>query len=154
MRLLHPKTLRIAAEHEDIPKTVIAHAWSEVFKFKAQNKTHPKMFIYDDFSLGHYLALVYKYGKHKGCKLDINNLYSKDWFRLEIKNGFEQFEVFETVLVLREYFNDNYLFSDACSLYFKGINIFPDIFGEDWRKYVPVESHKEIIRQCEKTINS
>lgn len=80
MRLLHPKTIEIAARRVYIPKTVIAHYWAEQCKF----------------------------------------------------------------------FDDSYLFSDACSLYFKGINIFPDIFGDQWRKYVPVENYKEILRQINK----
>jgi hypothetical protein len=32
MRLLHPTTLKIASERDDIPKTVISHVWSEIFK--------------------------------------------------------------------------------------------------------------------------
>ena len=50
-------------------------------------------------------------------------------------------------------FGDLYVFSDLTSLYFKGVNLFPAIFGDQWRKYVPVESREEIRRQLDKTIN-
>lgn len=50
------------------------------------------------------------------------------------------------------YFDDNYLFSDAVSLYLKGVNIFPDIFGDQWRKYAPIISLKEIYRVVGKTL--
>lgn len=42
MRLLHPRTLQIASQRDDIPKTVITHVWSEIFKWKASGQSHPK----------------------------------------------------------------------------------------------------------------
>lgn len=145
MRLLHPKTINILANHPEFPKTHLAHAWSEVFKFLAQNKTHPKMFLKHHYYYGAYLKHVYKHATKIGCRLDkekILNLSSA------VVDGFVNGKVSD----YNYYFDPNYLFSDACSLYYKGINIFPDIFGDEWRKYVPVESHKEIIRQCNKTL--
>lgn len=152
MRLLHPKTLEIAANRKDIPKTVISHAWSEVFKFVKSGQKHPKMFIEDEYHLGLYLKVVYYYGKLKGCNFDKEKIKGLPG---EIQIGFNCSidPEWATHILLRNYFNASYLFSDSCSLYFKGINIFPDICGDEWRKYVPVESHKEILRQITKTVN-
>ncbi|MFA8451774.1 MAG: hypothetical protein ACEPOW_13855 [Bacteroidales bacterium] len=151
MRLLHPKTLEIASKRKYIPKTVLSHAWSEVFKYLATGQKHPKVFITDEYYLGVYMSMVYEMSQIRGCNFDkskINN-YSKEFSR-----GFrEELSSDHIMIMYTAYFDDNYLFSDACSLYFKGINIFPDIFGDEWRKYVPVESHKEIHRQITKTIN-
>jgi hypothetical protein len=150
MRLLHPRTLEICAMRDDIPKTVLSHAWSEVFKYIASGKKHPKMFLNSKTLLFYYLGFVYKFGTDKGCNFDKNKVpksYKSDFNRgrrdvcdyscCRFLNGLE----------IDFAFDDDYLFSDACSLYYKGINIFPDIFGDDWRKYVPVESRVEIIRQ-------
>lgn len=145
MRLLHPTTLAIASRREDIPKTVISHAWSEVFKMYGSGQKHPKMFLGSDYLYGVYLRVVYEKGINSGCNLDVNKVAK---LPDSVINGFEAISMGE----LLQFFNNDYLFSDACSLYFKGINIFPDIFGDDWRKYVPVESHKEIHRQVTKTL--
>lgn len=147
MRILHPTTLKIIASRKDISKAHISHVWSEIFKWKASGKSHPKMFIDNDYDLGCYMAIVSVNGWFKKCNLDaskikkLNSTIQAGWYEMWCADR------------IAKYFDDNYLFSDACSLYYKGINIFPDIFGDDWRKYVPVESLKEIIRQCDKTIN-
>lgn len=146
MRLLHPKTIKICAKIGY--KTVIAHAWAEVFKYLASKQTHPKMFIKSEYYLGLYLQIVYRSGISIGCKFDNKNVNKLDQ---KIRNGFNAPYTARNLINLADYFDDNYLFSDACSLYFKGINIFRYLF-DDWRKYVPVESRKEIIRQCEKTL--
>jgi hypothetical protein len=152
MRLLHPKTLAILASHPEFPKTHIAHCWSEIFKFKGSGKPHPKMFIDDDYVLGAYLGDVYIFGTSIGCNLDrfkVNSLPQR------MSDGFYDiaYGMKECLPIIEDYFDDNYLFSDACSLYYKGINIFPDIFGDEWRKYVPVESLKEVKRQVDKTLS-
>ena len=150
MRLLHPTTIKILAERKDVPKTHLAHAWSEIYKFLSQSKTHPKIFFKDNREYGNYLAYIYNSCADKGYNLDqtkINNLKNAE----EILAGWSLYALFGKNII-DKYFDDNYLFSDAVSLYYKGTNIFPDIFGDDWRKYVPVESRKEIIRQCEKNL--
>jgi len=139
MRTLHPQTRQIAAERDDIRKTVITNAWAEVFKWKGGNKEHPKMFIWQDFDLGIYMRQIYLASIKKGCNLDPNNVKK---LGTEVWRGFTSEEDIKAA-----YFNRDYLISDACSLYYKGINIFPDIYGSDARKYIPVESHEEIARQ-------
>lgn len=113
------------------------------------------MFIDDDWDLGAYLHYVYDKAVFKGCKLNIKNLEKLDTISLAMglymRIGFNDWN--NPAYRFDKYFDDNYLFSDACSLYFKGINIFPDIFGDEWRKYVPVESHKEIKRQVDKYLS-
>jgi hypothetical protein len=155
MRILHPTTLKIASERNDIPKTVISHVWSEIFKWKSSGQKHPKMFIEDEEFLGCYLAFVYRVSIIKGCNFDnykishlgeeINRVFKKCSEELGYKR------LLQCIYPTKE-FDNNYLFSDACSLYYKGINIFPDIFGDQWRKYVPVESLKEIKRQVDRTL--
>jgi hypothetical protein len=54
MRLLHPTTLKIASERDDIPKTVISHVWSEIFKWLASKQKHPKMFIDDEYNMDNF----------------------------------------------------------------------------------------------------
>lgn len=146
MRLYHPRTLQIFASRKDIPKRYSCSAWSEIFKWKASGKSHPKMFIDDDYDLGAYLHFAYDWAVFKGCKLDFGKIKKLD---IDMQIGFNHYVDYN----FDKYFDDNYLFSDACSLYFKGINIFPDIFGDEWRKYVPVESHKEIKRQVDEYLN-
>lgn len=148
MRQYHPITLEILSKRKDIPKRFSCSVWSEVFKWKASGQSHPKCFINDDFHLGVYLKIVYELATSKGCNLDNSKIES---LSSKVQDGFNNGVGFDRT-ILSKYFNDNYLFSDACSLYFKGINIFPDIFGDDWRKYVPVESLKEIKRQVDKTL--
>jgi hypothetical protein len=148
MRLLHPTTITILASHPEFPKTHLAHAWSEVFKFLAQDKSHPKMFLPSHEHYGNYLSFIYQETRDKGYNLDkekINKLSS------EVKKGWEWYQ--EDLNIFESHFDDDYLFSDACSLYYKGINIFPDIYDDNWRKYVPVESLKEIQRQVTKTLS-
>ena len=126
MRLLHPTTLKIVSMRNDIPKTVISHVWSEIFKWKASGKKHPKMFIDDDEFLGQYMAFI--------CCFDVCNLDESKIKKLgrNVMRGFKEYmmqnpysEPFEYLYL--KYFDDNYLFSDACSLYYKGINIFPEL---------------------------
>lgn len=150
MRIYHPKTLQILASRKDIPKRYSCSVWSECFKWKASGKPHPKQFIDDDEALGSYLALVFKLATLKGCDLDDNKIRKLGssvlcGWNADFAYGREEYW---------RYFDDNYLFSDACSLYFKGINIFEDLFPESPAKYIPVISHKEIIRQCNKTLNN
>lgn len=154
MRQLHYKTMQIVAYRDDLPKTILSHAWGEVFKFLASKQNHPKVFVIDMKELGKYLGVVYIFGKKKDCKLD-KSLVDKlpadliKGFNLAIKWQSDPFIEY----MLEPHFDDNYLFSDAVSLYFKGHNIFPDIFGDQWRKYVPVESYDEITRQLSKHTN-
>lgn len=153
MRLLHPKTIELLAGVK--LKLPLAHAWSEVFKMYASGQKHPKMFLKQDKDYGAYLAVLYKHATDIGCNFDREKvkslpLYTKLAFNYSIDSKATKMDA-EVLQAL--YFDSNYLFSDACSLYYKGINIFPGIFGSDWRKYVPVESHKEILRQVSKTVN-
>lgn len=167
MRLLHPRTIKILASHPEFPKTHLAHCWSECFKYLASGQKHPKMFIDNDIDFGMYLGYLYYeagtfgWKSSAGCKLDGEKIKK---LRKPIIDAFDK--MFDYLISYRDtgesnhldgflnkYFDDNYLFSDACSLYFKGINIFPDIFGDQWRKYVPVESLKEIKRQVDKTLS-
>lgn len=208
MRLYHPKTLKIFAYRNDIPKRYSTSCWSEIFKWKASKQDHPKMFIYNDYYLGGYLRVVFEYAKIKKCNFaefnrckekvsklgeDILNGFllqktkSTNIFGTKSTNifGYDPFAIGIDSIVISEqsslnnipyadcnnfqyliscikrggnlkifenFFNDDYLLSDACSLYYKGINIFPDIYGDQWRKYIPVENHKEILRQVLKTI--
>ena len=144
MRLLHPRTLEIAAERDDIPKTVISHVWAEIYKWHASGQKHPKVFITDIYDIGCYMRHVYKCGIKKRCNLDKNKIKN---LGDRASRGFTNKSKFYEV-----YFDDNYLFSDATSLYLKGINIFPDIFGDQWKKYAPIISLKEIQRVVGKTI--
>jgi hypothetical protein len=134
-------------------KQIISHAWSECHKFLAQEKTHPKMFIEDLRDFGMYMQLIYKAGEKTGCKLDKSLIDTLD---KEIIDGFNS-QDFESLIrnLLDSYFDWDYLISDANSLYYKGLNIFPYVYDEesqDWKKYVPVENLKEIQRQIEKTL--
>lgn len=161
MRLLHPETLRIVATQctdEDFKratvtrKTVTSHAWSEVLKFLATRQIHPKMWLSDD-ELGIYMQIAKYHGDVIGCVLDekLLNKYSKV-IDMYLSSNYER-----ALLTIQEYeedfkFDDNYLFSDCMSLYFKGLNIFKYVYGDDWRRIVPVESLDEIQRQVTKTI--
>lgn len=150
MRLYHPKTLRILAQRKDISKRFSVTAWSEIFKWVASGKPHPKMFIDNLYDLGAYLRLVYNLAQAKDCNLDITKIKS---LGSEIEDGFNE-TVYPFWEVEKHYFDNNYFFSDLCSLYYKGVNLFPDAFKKNWRKYVPVESHKEIHRQITKTLTN
>ena len=114
------------------------------------------MFIQNDYDLGIYLSVVYEFATKKGCKFNLDKIKN---LNKNIRDGFyDHFYATPSVKTRKErrlnkYFDDNYLFSDATSLYFKGINIFPYLFPKDHRKYIPVENHKEIVRQCNKTLN-
>lgn len=102
------------------------------------------MFIDDDYDLGMYLRYVYKFATEKGCNLNIDLAENK--LSSDIAKGFgivgDYFDKeSENVLIgeiVHKYFDNNYLFSDACSLHYKGVNIFPDIYGDEWRKYILV----------------
>ena len=147
MRLLHPTTLDIAARRKDIPKTVISHCWSECFKWLATKQTHPKMFINHLFTFGQYMRLVYNRGIEKGCKFDRSKI---DKFGEEVYHGFNFLE--NPSFKNDPLFDSDYLFSDAVSLYLKDINIFPDIFGDKWRKYVPMENLEYAYAVIKKTL--
>lgn len=163
MRLLHPTTLEIVT-NEKFPRTIISHVWSEIFKFYTSKQTHPKMFIKDDRDMGIYLGFVWVSAKKRGgLSLDLRKVNK---LPTDLVNGFNHAIQYNHDNLLKivsnlegyinephgKYFNDYYLMSDACSLYFKGYNIFPYIFGDHWRKYVPVESRKEILRQLNKIL--
>ena len=151
MRLLHPRTLQIIATETTgldfldatvSKKQVLSHSWSEVLKFLATRQNHPKMFI-DDESLGCYMKYIYTLNaEYVHCNLDSSHIDKYPIVKMGFDNPFS----------IDEHFDDSYLFSDAVSLYFKGVNIFPYIFGDQWRKYCPVISLKEINRQIKKTI--
>ena len=157
MRLLHPETLQIVAEElndDDFKnatvtrKTVISHAWAEVFKYLSTRQTHPKMFL-SDGHLGYYMKLVYLYGTNIGCNFDESKLVKFD----DVWYNYLKYDCLATLEhSLEDEFDSCYLFSDAVSLYFKGLNIVPYIFGEDWRRYVPIENLKEIYRVVGKTL--
>jgi len=154
MRLLHPDTIQIVAK--DLPdsafknstvsrKQVISHAWSECLKWLATKQQHPKMFLTEQ-QLGWYLSIVKENGNIVECNLNEQLLikYDSVWI------GYVDPDV---TYLKRLHFDDSYLFSDAVSLYLKGLNIFPNIFGEEWRKYVPIENLKEIKRIVDKTLD-
>lgn len=144
MRQLHPTTINIATSNK-YPKTILSHAWAEVFKYLASKQNHPKVFIKNPVHLGRYLRIVYNASIIRGCNFDVTKINKLSG---EVQQGFN-----DSTVKIDHYFDDNYLFSDACSLYFKGVNIFPEIFSDQWRKYVPVESLEEIQRQVNKTLN-
>jgi hypothetical protein len=155
MRLLHPRTVQILATHADeLPhaRRSLASCWAEIFKWKASGQKHPKQFITDDKTLGVYLFWLWTNALGI-CNLDDSNVKK---LGKEVLYGWNIFFVgkfLQDFIYSAKEFDDFYLFSDACSLYFKGCNIFPYIFGDEWRKYVPVESLKEIQRQVTKTLN-
>ena len=154
MRLLHQTTIEIVANQckdEDFTKAtvsrkqVISHCWCEILKFKATNQPHPKMFIDDDEILGNYLSYVKHQADKIGCNLNVENLMKYDLLYIGFCNGFHP--------IVNDYFGREYLFSDAVSLYLKGLNIFPYVYGEEWRKYVPIENLKEVKRIVDKTLS-
>jgi hypothetical protein len=152
VRLLHPTTIKILASHPEFPKTHLANCWSEIFKWKASGQQHPKQFLYNDKNLGRYMAFLARHAISAGCKLDVTKIknlgpsVSSAFITGNIIFNWDEQE-------FNNHFDSDYLFSDACSLYYKNINIFPDIFGYEWEKYCPVISHKEILRQVTKTLS-
>jgi hypothetical protein len=163
MRLLHPETIRIVAtvcKDEDFSsatvsrKSVIAHAWSETLKYLATKQQHPKMWLTDS-QLGAYLRVVKTYGDMVGCKLNQELLPKYEYVSYGYYNYAPKLKDASDIINANAKsfkFDSTYLFSDCVSLYFKGLNIFPYIYGDDWRRVVPVESLKEIHRQVSKTI--
>lgn len=147
MRLYHPKTLQILASRPDIPLRYSTSVWSEIFKWKSSNKSHPKVFIYNDTDVGVYLRYCYDLATNKGAKLDKTKILKLNQL---INDGFNNYSLSDLHRMTIQYFDKDYLFSDAVSLYLKGINIFPDIFGVSWKKYCPIISHKEIVRVVNK----
>jgi hypothetical protein len=156
MRLLHPDTIRTVAmvcKDEDFKnatvsrRSVISHAWSEVLKYMATKQNHPKMFLRSDYEIGPYMGYVKKYGDKIGCNLNAEHLAKYDDVYYGFVNITESNE-----LHLKSRFDNEYLFSDCTSLYFKGLNIFPYVYGNDWRRLVPIESIDEIYRVVGKTI--
>jgi len=131
MRLLHPKTIEILANHPEFPKTHLSHVWSEVFKYLTSGKKHPKMFIDNPEDIGRYMKYLYTFASKVACKFDTKKIFKLD---KEIVDAFTTVDTFYDwhKESFNNYFDDNYLFSDAVSLYFKGTNIFPDIFGDEW----------------------
>lgn len=164
MRLLHPETIRIIAlicKDEDFDKstltrrTIISHAWSEVLKYLATRQSHPKMWL-NDVQLGAYMRVVKTYGDIVGCNLDEELIRKHD----DVAYGYfvcahNMKQASDTIRANENSFkfDDNYLFSDCMSLYFKGLNIFKYVYGDDWRRLVPVESLGEISRQVNRTLN-
>ena len=166
MRILHPKTVELVATADDSVfknatvsrKQIISHAWSEVFKYYSTVRNHPKMFISNKKHIGYYLYGIFAIGTKIGCQLDKEKIRQLD-DEIE-RTFFNKYNYYLSVLKhhggfdfrLDDYFDSTYLFSDLISLYYKGVNLLPMAFGKEWRKYIPVESRKEIIRQCEKTL--
>lgn len=169
MRLLHVETLRIISlvcTDDDFKnatvsrKQVISHAYTEVLKYLATRQIHQKMWL-SDFKLGIYLRTVRYFADMIGCNFneeliekyrEVQTAYNiasrsfSDEYTLE--------ESLEYIHNLKEWMSldDNYLFSDCTSLYFKGINIFKYVYGDDWRRLVPIENLDEIYRVVGKTI--
>ncbi len=149
MRLLHPKTLTIIAQADDSlfknatvsKKQIISHAWSEVLKYLAQDKKHPKMFLKSEAPYYKYLHLILSINKkyNIGCNLDNSKI------------NYQHIGIWDDHII-SDRFDDTYLFSDAISLYFKGVNILPKIYGDNWRKYVPIENLEEVFRIVGKTL--
>jgi hypothetical protein len=158
MRQLHPKTLEIISSLDDdafknatvTKKTVISHAWSEMLKFLATEQSHPKVFMNGEV-LGVYMYVVKCYGDKAGCNLNACHLIKHD----DVYFGFAEASsigLSSSAWAISNQFDDIYLFSDAISLYFKGLNILPYIYGDAWRKYAPIENLKEINRVVSKTL--
>jgi len=163
MRLLDPRTIRVVSREmkdEDFDtstvsrKQVVSHAWSEIMKYLATKQTHPKMFL-GDVELGVYARVVYTYGISIGCNLNETLLIKYDdvWFGYVMFSDLPSCEKF-LALHFEEYEGGaDYLISDIVSLYLKGLNLYPYVYKENWRKYVPIESLKEIQRVVTKTID-
>jgi hypothetical protein len=154
MRLLHPRTIdTIANKMTSVEflkatssgKQVISHAWSECLKYLATRQEHPKMFL-DDEMLGCYMNYIYTMNESVGCNL--NSDLIDDRYPI-VKLGFDD-PIYSD---LDMFFDDTYLFSDAISLYFKGVNMMPHIYGDQWRKYIPIENLKEVYRVVGKTLD-
>jgi hypothetical protein len=153
MRLLSPKVLLTVAniaKDEDFSKAtvsrkqVVSHAWSECLKYLATRQPHPKMFL-DDEMLGVYMRYIYTVNTNVGCNLNSNLI--DDRYPI-VRMGFDD----PDYELLFKMFDELYLFSDCVSLYFKGLNILPYIYGDDWRRLVPIENLKEVPRVVGKTI--
>ena len=152
MRLLHPRTLQIIATETTgldfldatvSKKQIYAHSWSECLKFLATRQDHPKMFI-DDESLGCYMKYIYNLNaEYVHCNLDSSHIDKYPVVKMGFDNPFS----------IDEHFDDTYLFSDVVSLYFKGVNIAKYVYGDMWRRYIPIESLKEIHRVVGKTLD-
>lgn len=153
MRLLHPKTILIVSSSDHFPKTILSHAWAEVFKWIASGKDHPKMFFERDHHqlIAYYLNFVFRRANQRGCSFHEEVIYKHQNLIPHWQHA-NKMTIDELQIYLTRYFHPDYVFSDACSLYYKGVNIFQNLYGQDWRRLVPVESHEEIIRQCNKTI--
>lgn len=162
MRLLHYKTIEIITNNEldyskstVTSKTILSHAWSEVFKHVKTRQKHPKMFFSNDHEYGSYLAYVYQNSLKTGNKFKLEVLEKYKVSHPNFYKGFIDYNI-EGIGInanLLQYFDDLYLFSDCNSLYYKGLNVFPEVYGDKWRKYIPVESRAEILRQLNKTID-
>lgn len=158
MRLLHLRTISTIATMKDSDfekatvtrKTVLSHAYCEVMKYLATNKIHPKMFLGSEEEYGYYLKYVSVFADMVGCKFDYDKIkkYPRVYNAFASNKG-----IVELTKILSERFDANYLFSDCTSLYFKGLNIFKEVYGDEWRKLVPIESLKEIRRVVDKTIS-
>lgn len=155
MRLLHPITLSIVATNPNIDftnsqnsrKQTLSHAWSEVHKFLATNQQHPKMFISDNATLGAYMRYIYELATLVGCNFnpDLLKKYPDVW------QGYQQDNPLAKLSTVNE-FDELYLMSDCQSLYLKGLNIMPFIYGGDWRRIVPIENLSEIRRIVNKEV--
>ena len=165
MRLLHTETLRIVAlvckdldfEKATVSrKQVISHAWSECLKYLATRQNHPKTWLTDG-KLGVYLRVVKTYGDIIGCQLNEQHLQKYE----DVWNGYTDARNLQSALNIIDInkggrydfkFDDNYLFSDCTTMYFKGLNIFQYVYGDDWRRLVPIQSLDEIYRVVGKAI--
>lgn len=163
MRLLHPETLRIIAticKDEDFKnstvsrKQALSHVWSESLKFLATRQSHPKEWL-NDQQLGVYLRVVKTYGDIVGCNLDEELLRKYDDVAYGyFTHAYNMKRASDTIHVNANSFkfDDNYLFSDCTTMYFKGLNIFQYVYGDDWKRLVPIQNLDEIYRVVGKTI--
>jgi hypothetical protein len=129
-------------------RSVLSHAWSEVLKYMATKQKHPKMFITNEYELGTYLKYLKYYGELVGCNMNVEHLTKYD----DLYIGFCYLDLRKDTYYTHHLFDNDYLFSDAVSLYLKGVNIMKYIYGSEWRKLVPIESLDEIYRVVGKTI--
>lgn len=106
-----------------------------------------------DKELGVYMLFLYKLGSEIGCKFDIEKIKKYPFVYDSFSDNY-----YRTISYIGDKimsfggFTDDYLFSDCISLYFKGANIMPYIYGEDWCRLVPIENLEEVFRVVSKTL--
>ena len=161
MRILHPTTIftiLTRTEEDDFKKStltrkqVISHAFSECHKYLATRQKHPKMWLNDE-ELGVYMLFLYKIGCEIGCNFDVVKISKHELVYKSFLYDYNQPTIFiGNKIMMFNGFTDEYLFSDCISLYFKGVNIMKYIYGDEWRRLVPIENLEEILRIINKTL--